>query len=89
MSEVVSAGAQGCPTDTDPGVKGVASCGNKSTDDTESNDENISAETPHIIDSKAERALCRKFDFRLLPVLAVMVRLIPLRLDQTKRNIRV
>lgn len=28
--------------------------------------------TPHIIDHAAERALCRKFDFRLLPVLAIM-----------------
>ncbi|RPA98165.1 MFS general substrate transporter [Choiromyces venosus 120613-1] len=28
--------------------------------------------TARIIDSKAEKALCRRFDFRLLPVLAVM-----------------
>lgn len=29
--------------------------------------------TAGVIDSAAERALCRKFDFRLLPVLAIMV----------------
>ncbi|KAI3324890.1 major facilitator superfamily transporter [Xylariaceae sp. AK1471] len=62
MSEVLSAGAQGRPTDSDPAAKDVASCGKKSTDDAET----------HVIDSAAERALCRKFDFRLLPVLAVM-----------------
>lgn len=28
--------------------------------------------TARVVDSKAERALCRKFDLRLLPVLAVM-----------------
>lgn len=32
-------------------------------------------ETARVVDTQAERALCRKFDFRLLPVLAVMVRL--------------
>ncbi|RDW95226.1 MFS transporter-like protein [Coleophoma crateriformis] len=29
-------------------------------------------EPPYVVDHAAERALCRKFDFRLLPVLAVM-----------------
>lgn len=29
-------------------------------------------ETARILDHKAERALCRKFDFRILPVLAIM-----------------
>ncbi|KAK7911194.1 permease of the major facilitator superfamily [Apiospora marii] len=29
-------------------------------------------ETARVVDAQAERALCRKFDFRLLPVLAVM-----------------
>jgi hypothetical protein len=29
-------------------------------------------ETARVVDHEAERALCRKFDFRLLPVLAVM-----------------
>jgi hypothetical protein len=28
----------------------------------------------HVIDHKAERALCRKLDFRLLPILAFMCR---------------
>jgi len=28
--------------------------------------------TARVVDLKAERALCRKFDLRLLPVLAVM-----------------
>jgi hypothetical protein len=31
-------------------------------------------ETARIVDHEAERALCRKFDFRLLPVLALMCR---------------
>ncbi|KAL3420998.1 major facilitator superfamily transporter [Phlyctema vagabunda] len=31
-----------------------------------------SSDTAYVIDHQAERALCRKFDFRLLPVLAVM-----------------
>ncbi|KAI0396454.1 major facilitator superfamily transporter [Xylariaceae sp. FL0594] len=34
--------------------------------------EDTLGETAHVIDSAAERALCRKFDLRLLPVLAVM-----------------
>ncbi|KAI8950631.1 major facilitator superfamily transporter [Xylaria longipes] len=50
----------------------VASCNKKSTDDVESVHENVAGETAHIIDPAAERALCRKFDFRLLPVLAIM-----------------
>ncbi|KAH8157401.1 hypothetical protein CIB48_g10849 [Xylaria polymorpha] len=50
-----------------------ASCNKKSTDDVESIHENIAGETAHIIDAAAERALCRKFDFRLLPVLSLMV----------------
>lgn len=29
-------------------------------------------ETARVVDHKAERALCRKFDFRILPVLAIM-----------------
>lgn len=29
-------------------------------------------ETARVIDHEAERALCRKFDFRLLPILAFM-----------------
>ncbi|TRX91472.1 hypothetical protein FHL15_007696 [Xylaria flabelliformis] len=50
----------------------VASCNKKSTDDVESVHEDMAGETAHIVDTKAERALCRKFDFRLLPVLALM-----------------
>jgi len=34
------------------------------------NEEEI--ETARVVDSIAERQLCRKFDFRILPVLAVM-----------------
>jgi len=30
------------------------------------------SETAYVIDHHAERSLCRKFDFRLLPVLAIM-----------------
>jgi hypothetical protein len=29
-------------------------------------------ETARVVDHEAERALCRKFDFRLLPILAFM-----------------
>lgn len=31
-------------------------------------------ETARVVDHRAEQALCRKFDYRLLPVLAVMCR---------------
>lgn len=31
-------------------------------------------EVARVVDHKAERRLCRRFDFRLLPVLAVMCR---------------
>ena len=34
--------------------------------------EGVGAETAMVLDHHAERALCRKFDFRLLPVLAIM-----------------
>ncbi|GAP91593.2 putative major facilitator superfamily transporter [Rosellinia necatrix] len=53
-------------------TKDIAPCKTKSTDDAESSHENIGENTAHIIDPAAERALCRKFDFRLLPVLAIM-----------------
>lgn len=43
----------------------------KITDDVESR-EDIAEDTVRIIDSAAERALCRKFDFRLLPALTIM-----------------
>lgn len=31
-------------------------------------------EVTRVVDHKAERRLCRRFDFRLLPVLAIMCR---------------
>lgn len=31
-------------------------------------------ETARVVDHRAEQALCRKFDYRLLPVLAIMCR---------------
>ena len=34
--------------------------------------QSIEGETAHVLDHQAERALCRKFDVRLMPVLAVM-----------------
>jgi len=40
-------------------------------DDPESR-RDVTAETAYVVDHHAERALCRKFDYRLLPVLAVM-----------------
>ena len=33
-------------------------------------------EVTRVIDHKAERRLCRKFDFRLLPILAIMCKAI-------------
>ncbi|KAH8882622.1 MFS general substrate transporter [Thozetella sp. PMI_491] len=38
----------------------------------ESAQSGVAGETARVLDHTAERALCRKFDFRLLPVLAVM-----------------
>ncbi|KAI0123194.1 major facilitator superfamily domain-containing protein [Xylariales sp. AK1849] len=58
------------PGDSDSVYKGPAS-GNKVVD-AESNSQTFNEETAQVIDSAAERALCRKFDLRLLPVLAVM-----------------
>ncbi|KAJ8130943.1 hypothetical protein O1611_g2685 [Lasiodiplodia mahajangana] len=55
-----------------PAVDDAASCIKKGADDAESSRENVAEETAHIVDAAAERALCRKFDFRLLPILAVM-----------------
>ncbi|KAI0529781.1 major facilitator superfamily domain-containing protein [Xylaria digitata] len=54
-----------------PAANDVVSCNKKSIDDAENSREDV-AETALVIDSAAERALCRKFDFRLLPVLAIM-----------------
>lgn len=34
----------------------------------------ITEETPYVIDKASERALTRKFDVRILPFLAIMVR---------------
>ncbi|KAI1173596.1 major facilitator superfamily domain-containing protein [Nemania sp. FL0916] len=50
----------------------AASSKKKSTDDAQSSREAGIEETAHVVDPAAERALCRKFDFRLLPILAVM-----------------
>lgn len=36
------------------------------------------AETARVVDHIAERQLCRKFDVRLMPVLAIMCRFRPL-----------
>lgn len=45
-------------------------------------DSNVVDEVTWVVDHKAERRLCRQFDFRLLPVLAVMCRnLIPFARD--------
>lgn len=41
--------------------------------DSESQSDAVADETARVIDPAAERALCRKFDYRLLPVLAIMV----------------
>jgi hypothetical protein len=40
-------------------------------------------EVTRVVDHKAERRLCRKFDYRLLPILAIMCKLgVPGYLDQ-------
>jgi hypothetical protein len=59
------------PLDTDSAGKG--SITGSPIGNTESQNATFSDETAQVIDGAAERALCRKFDFRLLPVLAVMV----------------
>lgn len=59
-----------------PATDDAASCNKKTADDTDSIRETTAGETVHVIDRAAERALCRKFDFRLLPMLATMVCLI-------------
>lgn len=43
------------------------------TNDVESTKEAL-AGTARVVDHHAEQALCRKFDYRLLPVLAIMCR---------------
>jgi hypothetical protein len=43
----------------------------------ESNGPGYHDETAQVVDSAAEKALCRKFDVRLLPVLALMVGFFP------------
>lgn len=45
--------------------------------ETDSHDIVDSDETPYVVDKTSERALTRKFDLKLLPVLAVMVRSTP------------
>ncbi|KAI0006318.1 putative MFS transporter [Xylariaceae sp. FL0662B] len=57
--------------DTDSTRKDPVLCNADSNDNASSHDV-IPGETVHVIDVAAERALCRKFDLRLLPVLAVM-----------------
>lgn len=59
-----------------PATDDAASCNKKGAGDADSIHETMVGETAHVIDRAAERALCRKFDFRLLPMLAIMVRLI-------------
>ena len=34
--------------------------------------QSLDGETARVVDHQAERALCRKFDARLMPVLAIM-----------------
>ncbi|KAI1638715.1 major facilitator superfamily domain-containing protein [Biscogniauxia mediterranea] len=63
--------------DSDSAGKDAVSYHKKSTDDVESNHGDHKAArvpegTVQVIDSAAEKALCRKFDLRLLPVLAIM-----------------
>ncbi|KAI1159991.1 major facilitator superfamily transporter [Nemania serpens] len=55
-----------------PATDDAASCNKKGAGDADSIHETMVGETAHVIDRAAERALCRKFDFRLLPMLAIM-----------------
>ncbi|KAI1431253.1 major facilitator superfamily transporter [Xylaria sp. CBS 124048] len=57
---------------SDHGTKNTAWDNNRSIDDSKSSHEDVLGETVHVLDAAAERALCRKFDFRLLPILAIM-----------------
>ncbi|KAI1328921.1 major facilitator superfamily domain-containing protein [Xylariaceae sp. FL0255] len=59
-------------TESDTAVAKNVVESSKSADEIESNTDNVAGETAHVVDSSAERALCRKFDFRILPVLALM-----------------
>lgn len=72
MAEPVLSSGSPHPHATDD----AASCNKKTADDVDSVRETVAGETAHVIDRAAERALCRKFDFRLLPMLAIMVCLI-------------
>ena len=47
--------------------------------DVATNDAGTSDETVRVVDHIAERALCRKFDFRILPVLSIMCKCPPFR----------
>ncbi|KAI1192835.1 major facilitator superfamily domain-containing protein [Nemania serpens] len=68
MAEPVLSSGSPHPHATDD----AASCNKKTADDVDSVRETVAGETAHVIDRAAERALCRKFDFRLLPMLAIM-----------------
>jgi hypothetical protein len=74
MTEILSTRFQRRHINSDSATKDVDSGNSKNTDDAESNRGEGTVETVQVIDGAAERALCRKFDFRLLPVLALMVR---------------
>ncbi|CAJ2500145.1 Uu.00g029980.m01.CDS01 [Anthostomella pinea] len=76
MAEVTSADGERVIADSDSTRK-VADAvlyTKKSTDDGESARHVgiVSEDMAQVIDSAAEKALCRKFDFRILPVLALM-----------------
>ncbi|KAH9903753.1 major facilitator superfamily domain-containing protein [Xylariomycetidae sp. FL2044] len=73
MAEVRPAGDPRDVGDSDSIMqKDSASSKNKGNDDVESSHEVLSEETAHVIDSAAEKALCLRFDLRILPVLALM-----------------
>lgn len=55
------------------GMKKDTSSSNRNSNDVESHVVVSEDATAGLIDPAAERALCRKFDLRLLPILAIMV----------------
>ncbi|KAI2638357.1 MFS transporter [Xylaria nigripes] len=60
-----SSDSQLYPTNSDRDRKNSVNCPKYSQED-------VVEATVQVVDAAAERALCRKFDFRLLPILAIM-----------------
>jgi hypothetical protein len=72
MSSIIDGGVNGSPLNINSTSKDKL--GNGDVNDVESTAGKAAAteETARVVDHHAEQALCRKFDYRLLPVLALM-----------------